>query len=116
MDSELEAIRKWLGGAPVPADYWSYLTGMADEVPVGRGGILYHKAYILERNETYEVREYCPGYLNIGDDGGGYAIVLELATGGVRIVEHGTMTPDGMREVAPSFADWQRAGFRIPGE
>src|SRR5262245_27821858 len=41
---------------------------------------LYSIDEIAERNSTYEVAEYLPGYLMIGDDSGGYGIFLDTGS------------------------------------
>lgn len=73
---------------------------------------LYQAEDIAERNATYEVAEYAPGYVAIGDDGGGQAILLAggRALSPVLIVDHGSMNPDEAAEIAPDFGDWVEAG------
>ncbi len=115
-EDPLDPIERWIGTEQLPEDYRSVLAGMVEEWPVGEGGLLYTAAHLVERNETFESRLYCPGHFIIGSDGGGRAIVVEYATGAILIVDHGTMTPDCMEGVAPSFAAWHASGFTIPGE
>jgi hypothetical protein len=39
---------------------------------------LYALEDLLERNVTYEIKTYCPGFMSIGDDSGGRAIMIPL--------------------------------------
>jgi hypothetical protein len=107
----LEEIEAWLG-RPLPEPYRSFLAGAAESFLAAHGRTLvYGRDAVVERNETYESRAYCPGHLMVGDDGGGAALVLSLADGRIRSVGMGAMTPDGFEPVAPSFAAWAGAGF-----
>jgi len=38
---------------------------------------LYDTESLLEMNKTYEVQEYAPGYISIGNDGGGYQLLMQ---------------------------------------
>lgn len=40
--------------------------------------VLYGRGSFIERNETYEVRQHCPGFVTIGDDSGGMQFILPL--------------------------------------
>ncbi|MCG8668416.1 MAG: SMI1/KNR4 family protein, partial [Pseudomonadales bacterium] len=44
-----------------------------DETNGGTFGdiLVYSKDDVIERNECYETKEYAPGWIAIGDDGGG---------------------------------------------
>ena len=78
---------------------------------------LYPSESVPERNRTYEVAVYAPGFLTIGDDGGGQAIVLREGRGPspVFVVGHGAMTPDHMARVAASLSEWVRLGCPLDG-
>jgi hypothetical protein len=74
---------------------------------------LYPIDEIEERNATYEVDKYCPGFINIGDDGGGSAIMIKNATFQdckVYLVGHGVMTPEFMEIIGSDFVEWLEAG------
>lgn len=86
---QIEALVTW-AGSDLPEDYLEVLST--------RGGKfcndavrLYAADELIERNETYETKRYCPGYLTIGDDSGGRAIVIALqsTSGPVYFVDHG---------------------------
>jgi streptogramin lyase len=68
-----------------------------------------------ERNATYEVGVYAPGFVTFGDDGGGCALMLRGGPGAspVYLVDHGSMSPECMEELAPSFAAWIASGCRL---
>lgn len=63
---------------------------------------------LLERNETYQTKHYCPGWITIGDDGGGNAVmvVADLSDHRVFLVDHGAMTTDCFVPVAIDLACW----------
>lgn len=76
---------------------------------------LYAPAELLERNETYETREYCPGWLTIGDDSGGSAIVVapEKWPMPVYLVGHGSMSRADFVEIAEDLDEWVRSGCKL---
>jgi hypothetical protein len=94
---------------PLPLEYKQFLL-MHEEAIVGSRVLLYDVHSLMERNETFETKLYCPGYLAIGDDSGGRALVIPLGEpwGSVYSVDHGDMTPRGLRLVTRSFAEWVR--------
>jgi hypothetical protein len=79
------------------------------------GTTIYGPHSIGERNETYEVAEYCPGWVLIGDDGGGNGYLMR-ATGNafdpaqgrdafdVYVVDHGALA-DGIAVVGEFVTD-----------
>lgn len=74
---------------------------------------LYSISEIEERNATYEVDKYCPDFINIGDDGGGSAIMLKnsfFLDSKVYLVGHGVMTPEYMEIIGNDFASWLEYG------
>lgn len=107
----LEEVEAWLG-QPLPEPYRSFLAVTAASfLAVNGRTLVYGRDAVVERNDTYESRAYCPGHLMVGDDSGGAALVLSLADGRVHSVGMGAMTPDCFEPVAPSFAVWWTAGF-----
>ena len=105
----------WLGN-PLPREYEEYLRSVhAGEETVG-DVLLYSADLLIEQNESYEVKLYCPGYFTIGDDGGGRAVVLRISDGSVHLVDHGAMTPDCMTQLGSSFFAWHTAGCPLPDE
>ncbi|WP_035846488.1 SMI1/KNR4 family protein [Kitasatospora azatica] len=67
-----------LGGGPVPAlaRLWRSTPG----VQLPNGITIYGPQDILERNETYEVGEYQPDWILIGDDSGGNGLFIRRST------------------------------------
>jgi len=97
-------------GLELPDEYAAFLA-QADGLHAG-SFTLYPSENVPERNRTFEVALYAPGFLIIGGDGGGQAIVLRAGRGTspVFLVGHGVMTPDRMVRVAASLSEWVRLG------
>lgn len=111
MAATVEEIEAWLG-RPLPEPYRSFLAGIVEDFLAGNDRTLvYGRDSVLERNETFEAKRYCPGHLAVGDDSGGVALVLSLDDGRVHSVGMGSMTPDEFKPVALSFVAWAAAGF-----
>jgi hypothetical protein len=107
----VEDIEAWLGRT-LPEPYRSFLAGMLEDFQAPNDRTLvYGRDSLVERNETFESKTYCPGHLAIGDDSGGSALVLSLGDGSVHRVGMGTMTPDCFEPMAPSFGSWADARF-----
>jgi len=72
-----------------------------------RNGVtIYSTEEFIERNDTFEVQKYAPGFIAVGDDSGGRAIMVPLRTSGIFLVDHGSMDPDDMEEIGSSIIDW----------
>lgn len=111
MERNIEPLTHWLGTTSLPPDYSEYVSTISESQLVNSIVLIYSLDDIIERNKTFEVMEYCPGYLAIGDNSGGSAIVLCLKTGKIGIVDHGSMMPDDIHELADGFQEWQAEGF-----
>jgi hypothetical protein len=73
------------------------------------GGIhLYGADCLAERNQTYEVAEYCEGHLLIGDNSGGRGYVMQLGDedGCVYSSGLGDLEVTGFQKEADSLQDW----------
>ncbi|MDR2874304.1 MAG: SMI1/KNR4 family protein [Methylobacillus sp.] len=115
MVSSVEDVEKWLG-QPLPEPYRSFLAGVTDDFPAANDRTLvYCSASVVERNETYQSRLYCPAHVAIGDDSGGMFLILSLADGSIHRAGMGAMTPDCLEPVAPNFTAWADAGFPYEG-
>lgn len=102
-------------GARLPAFYANFLRRTDGLGPEG-SVVLYSTDDLAERNETFEVQAYAPGFLAIGDDGGGRSLLIALdGSTSVFIVDQGSMDPDDFEEVAPDFTDWIERGMPLPG-
>jgi hypothetical protein len=80
--AELAASTEPLAAAPnsAVADLWRMTPGLY----LPDGTAIYGPHSIAERNETYEVAEYAPGWVLIGDDGGGLGYLMRAAAGPAR--------------------------------
>ena len=54
-------------------DFWNSY----GEITFPQGIVIYDYDNLEERNTTYEINKYSPGYLLIGDDGGGQGLFLK---------------------------------------
>ena len=112
----LEDIEAWLGQA-LPEPYRSFLQRHPQsQWAADDRTLVYGRDVIVERNDTYESRQYCPGHIMVADDSGGVTFVLSLKDGSIHAVDMGAMTPDCFDAVAPGFAEWAEAGFRSTGD
>lgn len=94
--------------------YQRWLAAIADDITVGDGSILlYGRESLPERNATYEVAEWLPTHLLIGDDGGGRGFLLKCdgTAGPVFRVGLGSLDESDFEIVAPGFTAWRAAGF-----
>ncbi len=92
--------------ARLPADYVEFLE-QSDGITFESGGSLYSSAEIQERNATYEVADYEPGYVAIGDNGGGYLFLLK--EGSASLIYLGGMGSLGslpLEPLADSVTQW----------
>ena len=96
-------------GRNIPIEYRALLL-LADGFSLQSGVIIYASDEILERNETFEVSKYAPGYLAIGDDSGGRSFMISFDRPGLFIVDQGTMDPGDMQEISQSLNDWISRG------
>jgi len=103
--TQLDDIR-----ANASAEYLAYSKDHPDEQTVGDYILLYGQSHIAERNETYELPTYLPGWFTIGDDGGGTAILMRLdGSPAVYRCGHGALGSLDPGFVADSFASWLAA-------
>ena len=99
-------VERWLG-ASLPPEYVAFIC-THEEGLIGERVLLYAAESIIECNETYETKVYCPGYLTIGDDSGGRAVVISAngPFGQVYLVDHGYMCTDGFELLPLGFTNW----------
>jgi hypothetical protein len=112
-ESDIEKVEAWLG-ATLPADYVKFLKSHTESI-IGEQVCLYSVTSLIERNETYETLAYCPGYLAIGDDSGGRAVIIPLAKPleDVYLVDHGYMDLDGFKLLPLPFSEWLRSACPV---
>ena len=97
--------------------YRRWLDSITDDVIVDNGVVaLRCRDTLPERNATYELATYLPGYLMIGDDSGGSGFVIACngGAGPVFLVDLGSLHEDDFTVVAPTFEQWARDGFPLP--
>ncbi|PHV12240.1 SMI1/KNR4 family protein [Chitinimonas sp. BJB300] len=109
--NELISLEVQLGNS-IPSEYRTLLEN-ANGFALKNGLIVYPTAEIFERNETFEVTEYAPGYLAIGDDSGGRAILISIEGNGVYLVDQGSMDPDEFELLSPTLSDWILQGCKL---
>lgn len=115
MDKEalIVEIESW-ANACLPTRYRNFLL-RHEEAIFGESVLIYPAECLIDRNETYETKLYCPGYITIGDDSGGNAFIISLAgtDSAVYIVSHGYMKPAGFDLVASDLMKWIEHGCPI---
>ena len=95
----------------MPANY-AKLLSLINGFLLENGLLIYSTYDAPERNETFEVKKYAPGYFAIGDDSGGRAVVIVLNNEEcpVYLVDQGSMAPDDMEKLNSSLESWVDAG------
>ena len=61
---------------------------------------------IEQRNIDYEVKEYLPNFLMIGDNGGGVAILMDNKNQNIFAVDMGVMSEDSLEKISSSLEDF----------
>ncbi|UQV43280.1 SMI1/KNR4 family protein [Janthinobacterium lividum] len=102
----IDAFQQSLGRS-LPTYYLSFLQDGQEGVR-GEQVLLYGADSLMERNATYDTALSCPGYITIGDDSGGRAVMLALdgAERAVYLVGHGSMQREDFELAADDFASW----------
>lgn len=113
--ADAQALRECSGrlGFDLPEQY-ADLLAEANGFLLDSGTKLYSVDEVVERNETFEVSTYAPGFLSIGDNSGGRAFILSLsdAETTVHSVGYGTLEPRYMLVVASDVAAWLELELR----
>lgn len=106
IEQHLAAIERWTGASL--SECYRTLVARHGGQFVGDLVRFYSADEVIERNECYETRQYCPGFLAIGDDSGGRAIVIDpqLALPAVFVVDHGSMSRDEFALVSDDLLAW----------
>ena len=109
--TQLADILDWVG-QPLPDHYQRFLAETQEAVlATNDRTLVYGRDELIERNDTCEVAEYCPGNITIGDDSGDMQIMLRLGDGSIHRVDVGAMTVDCFETLADSFEEWRVRGF-----
>lgn len=103
--TDLAAIRavEETEGLSIPPDY-AVLLQLTNGLSAGGQLMLLELEALAGRNRDYEVADYLPGYIMIGDDSGGTALVMRGDNPTVFEVGMGAMDLETMRVSAPSLA------------
>ena len=100
-------------GISLPADHRQLLLLSNGLVAKNDRTVLYGARDLLERNRTFEVSEYAPGWLMIGDDSGGQAFLVDVTEKDRRVicVDMGSMVPEDGRCAGANLNAWAESGF-----
>ncbi|MFJ2776860.1 hypothetical protein [Kitasatospora sp. NPDC087315] len=92
-------------GLPAPlVAFWEVTDGLLTDA----GTAVYAAGCIGERNTTYEVAQYAPGFVLVGDDSGGRGFLLRADDPGSPVFSSdlGDLDPADFEVEAPDFASW----------
>ena len=108
--AQIKAAEKALG-LVFPNEYIELMCcsdGLESTINANRYAIgLFHIHELYEYAESYQIKEYFPGYLFIGFDGGGRGIFLRCSMNQSPVFLCATSSAiSDMREVAPSLSAW----------
>jgi hypothetical protein len=96
------------------AAYQRWLASVTDDVEAG-GVYVYCRESLPERNTTYGIGEWLPGYLMIGQDGDrGFFLRCDAGGGPVFRADLGGLGEADLDVAAPVFEVWLRSGFALP--
>jgi hypothetical protein len=84
------------------------LYAAADGFMTSSGITVYGAEDLVERNETFEIEEFSPGYLLIGDNSGGmgFLVARNGPDEAVYSSDLGDLDIKGFRKLADSMAQW----------
>lgn len=107
---ELKVVSDQLGG-DLPTGYIDLLR-ISNGFDTIDGLLIYSSNEVFERNETFHVQINFPGYIAIGDDSGGSAVVIKLnvKSSPVYTVGHGAILKEDMECIADSIEAWVEDG------
>jgi hypothetical protein len=95
----------------VSLQYLNLITTLDVSLSIGDYVLLYGMRDIEERNSIYEVQLYMPGWVAIGDDSGGQAILMRLdGSNAVYRCDHGALGSLEPALIAESLAEWIEIG------
>lgn len=78
-DEELNCLTDQVG--PSLPNTYIQLLRLSNGFRFDNGSIIYASSEVFERNNTFQVIRYEPTKIAIGDDGGGYLVLIEKLTG-----------------------------------
>ncbi|MBD9463937.1 hypothetical protein [Pseudomonas sp. Pdm06] len=85
-------------------------------IPRPDGLFLYGRDDLTERNETFEITQYLPGYLLIGDDSGSRGVLVhyELSAYPVYLCDLGVLAEEDLVPLAPTLHHWIELSCPLP--
>lgn len=101
-------------GTPLPKPYRQFLNDHPDDFTASDLVLLYGRSSFVERNETYETKKYCPGFVTIGNDSGDMEFLLSLTDSSVSMVDGGSMRAEDAEPVADDLTAWIINACRLP--
>jgi hypothetical protein len=109
--ADVASIQQELG-VSFPCDY-AGLLAFSNGAFLENGCSIYPAEDVVERNRTFEIADYLPGYVLIGDDSGGTGILLSLVDGRVCLSGFGDLNPSDLTQLAPSLQAWIDSRFAL---
>ncbi|KAA2253955.1 hypothetical protein F0L68_31570 [Solihabitans fulvus] len=81
---------------------------VSDGLLTAAGTAVYETGAIAERNTTYEVAEYAPGFVLIGDDSGGRGFLVRAGDAATAVFSSdlGDLDPADFQVEAADLAGW----------
>jgi len=96
-------------GSDVPTELEALLS-RANGLGLQNGIVIYACHEVAERNATYQVDKYIPGFIAIGDDSGGRAILLSQFQPQVFLADYGSLDVDEIQAIANTLREWVEGG------
>jgi hypothetical protein len=97
------------------AAYQRWLASVADDVDADVL-MMYCRESLPERNTTYGIGEWLPGYLMVGQEGDRGFFLSCDGGGPVFMGDLGSRGEVDLHVIAPGFEGWLRSGFALPAE
>jgi hypothetical protein len=109
----IDEIEVWLG-CSLPSEYREFLETCEVELTASDLVLLYRSSTFIERNETYETKKYCPGFVTVGNDGGDMEVMMSLQDSSIYVVDGGSMQMETAEPLHTVFTAWLKANCPIP--
>jgi hypothetical protein len=109
----VEDVEAWLGSA-LPAEYRQFLSSCDVDFCPSTRVVLYGTSAFIERNEIHETKEYCPGFVTVGNDNGDMEFVMSLEDAAIYLVDGGSMRMDTAEPLLRRFPIWLSENCPIP--
>lgn len=112
-NDQLAQIQRDLNST-LPSTFLEFLN-LTNGLSIDGGVLIYGSEDIAERNSTWEVPEYMPGFIAIGDTGSGDVVLMKMNDGdlAVYMVGSGVMDSEFVVQIASSLEDWLDSGLQI---